>query len=55
MQEINMEAAAKLQAEIQEIERIYGRRFLEKSLHKAAIRWRELTAPNAAERFGVPR
>lgn len=45
------EGAAKRLAEIKELERAYGRGFLEQSLHEVGIRWRALTAPNAAERF----
>lgn len=37
--------------EIRRLERAYGRSFLEKSLHRVGLRWRELTAPNAAERI----
>lgn len=51
---MGIEAARKRLAEIRELEDAYGRKFLEKSLHGAGIRWRELTAPNAAERFDEP-
>ncbi len=42
-------------SEIKALEKQYGRRFLKKSLHAAGLRWRDLTAPNAAERFDVVR
>ena len=47
---MNIEAEAKRQAEIKDLEQIYGREFLRRSLHEAGLRWRELTAQNAAER-----
>lgn len=39
--------------EIKRLEDAYGRRFLKKSLHRDALRWRELTAPNARERISM--
>lgn len=40
--------AAKRMAEASELERLYGRSFLQKSMSEAGCRWREITAPNAA-------
>jgi len=43
--------AAKRHAEARELERVYGRGFLERSLSEPGIRWRAITAPNAADYF----
>ena len=37
--------------EIRWLEYHYGKRFLEKSLHEAGLRYRALTAPNAKKRI----
>lgn len=39
--------------EIRWLEYTYGKGFLEKSLHEEGLRWRALTAPNAAERIAA--
>ena len=51
---MSLEAARKRHHEIRELEEAYGREFLKRSLSEAGMRWRELTAPNAAEWFDGP-
>ena len=51
---LNIDAARKRLHEVRELEELYGREFLKRSLHEAGIRWRALTAPYAADRFDTP-